>query len=126
MRRLLGLALATALCLGLTAESKAQIWISSGNPYGTWSGYYATGYPAPLVGTGVGPTATYYNSGYSGYAPAAATYGYAGYIPAAAAIPAVTTYRYPAAYSYPAYGYGYGVRRGLFGLRMGRTYGGFW
>lgn len=131
MRRHLGLAMAAAFCLALTPAAKAQIWVSTGNPYGMYgSGYYPTGYtttigPGYAAGTGWGtawsPGATYYSSGYAGFAPRAYS--------ATTFYPTAYSYSYPVGYGY-SYGYpayGYGMRRGpLGGWRVGRTYGGFW
>lgn len=123
MRQLMGLVLAGALWMGTGHVANAQIWISSGNPYGAYgSGYYPTTYNAYAPGYGgfgMSTGTTYYSSGYAGYAAPAPYYatGYA----------APTAYAYPTnRYSYGAYpGYGYRVRPRVFGRAMGPRYFGY-
>jgi len=117
MRQLLGLVLAGALWVGIGAEANAQVWVSSGYPYGAFgSGYAPTSYYGGAYAPGYTST-TYYSSGYTGIAPGPV------YAPTYAPAYAAPVY----GYSYGAYpAYGYRARSGFLGRGFGRRFGGYY
>jgi len=135
MRRIMGLATAGVLWLGMSSAADAQFSLSIGNPY---AGGISIGAPyGGLYGSGlyggygngyypVQPGATYYGSGYSGFVPGASSYAYPGYYPAAG-LGYVGGYRPNYGYAPYRYGYygGYGGYGGLRGFRRGFV-GGIW